>query len=64
MPRFLIPLFCFLTGVLLAIVGPGGFPGAAFLCILISLVLFVFGGVTRWTYLHQNPHLPEEFDER
>jgi hypothetical protein len=61
---YFLSLFCLLTGVLLVFVGPGGFPGAAFLCILTSLVLFVFGGVTRWTYLHQHPQLPEELDER
>jgi MFS family permease len=59
---YFLSLFCLLTGVGLAIVGLGGLLGATLLCILTSLILFVFGSVTRWTYLHQNPLLPEEND--
>jgi len=61
---YFLGLFCLLIGVGLAIVGLGGLLGATFLCILTSLILFVFGSVARWTYLHQNPLLPEEFDGR
>jgi len=60
---YFLSLFCLVIGILLAIVGLGGFIGASLLCILTSLILFVSGSVTRWTYLHQNPLLPEENDE-
>jgi hypothetical protein len=52
--------FCLVAGFGLSISSFGDLAGAAVLMVLTSLALFVFGGLTRWTYLHQNPVLPGE----
>jgi len=50
--------FCLAAGFGLSISGFGDPGGVAVLMVLASLVLFAFGGLTRWTYLHHNPPLP------
>jgi hypothetical protein len=56
--------FCLLLGVFLALSGLGDLWGAALLSLCTSLVLFTFGFVTRWIYLHQTVVSAEQSDER
>jgi hypothetical protein len=42
----------------------GGNPGMASLSALMSLILFISGGMTLWRYLHQNPGPREMPDEQ
>jgi hypothetical protein len=55
--------FCLSVGVLLSLSGMGDFLGAAVLSFSASLVLFTFGIVTRYTYLHQSSSVVDYKDE-
>jgi hypothetical protein len=57
---YFLAIFCLMAGFGLSISGFGDFAGTAILLVLTSLVLFTFGGLTRWTYLHHNRLLPGE----
>jgi hypothetical protein len=57
---YFLAAFCLVAGFGLSISGFGDFAGAAILLALTSLVLFAFGGLTRWAYLHHTSPLPGE----
>jgi hypothetical protein len=55
--------FCLALGVLLSLNGMGDFLGAAVLSFSASLVLFTFGIVTRYAYIHQSSRVVDYKDE-
>jgi hypothetical protein len=57
---YFLAAFCLATGFGLSISSLGDFFGVAVLMVLTSLVLFAFGGLTRWNYLHHTSPLPSE----
>jgi hypothetical protein len=57
---YFLAAFDLLAGFGLSIIGISDFTGAALLMLLTSLVLFTFGGLTRWNYLHHTLTLPGE----
>jgi hypothetical protein len=61
LPRFyLVALAIFVTGIGLAVSGIGYAMGLALVYGLTSLVLFISGSLTLWTYLRKNPEKVEE----
>jgi len=56
--------FCLFLGIVLALSGLGDFWGAAVLSLVTSLILFAYGIITRWAYIHQTKTITENADER
>lgn len=61
---YFLGAFCLLLGFVLALSGLGDFWGAAVLSLVTSLILFAFGIITRWAYIHQTMTITENADER
>ncbi len=55
--------FCLAVGMLLSLSGMGDLLGAAVLSLSASLILFTFGIVTRYAYIHQSSRVVEYKDE-
>lgn len=60
---YFLSIFSLLLGVFLSLSGLGDFWGAAVLSLIISLVLFAFGLITRLAYLRQSGRYVEQADE-
>jgi len=61
---YFLGAFCLFLGLVLALSGLGDFWGAAVLSLVTSLILFAFGIITRWAYIHQTMPITENADER
>jgi hypothetical protein len=57
---YFLATFCLLAGFGLSIAGFGDLTGSAVLLALTSLMLFAFGSLSRWSYLHHTPVFPGE----
>ena len=60
---YFLGAFCLFLGVALALSGLGDFWGAAILALVTSLILFAFGIITRWAYIHETMTITENADE-
>lgn len=60
---YMLGLLVLLSGLLLSILGYGNISGLALFYGLTSLILFVSGGLTLWSYIHRNPPSDEATDE-